>query len=651
VRDPVWGITTPAHAFNEDEVPTVLADSHSATVDEKGAEVVWDATSDKGDTARFCTTSLTLGMETHMNDTPRGCRCKTHGPASEAAAAVAAAELDAAEAVWMQPFPSARPHLVSNVIPPLVIFKSTYFTEGEQWKEKNAEGVFERDLWDTRVVVAFQANAWKDTDVQMYYLKKKAIIYNAITAETGLPCVEFADNLGAHKTEPVMRMWTEGDLSTHHARFYPKDMTAKLQVVDRHEGKPYKGAVCKDVAAENVRRYEEATETNTMPVRMSAMEKRIMITHSIGRHHEEACSRNKFFRSFIATGTFVPIDGSRDAEVAPQDLPKYDYHTEVSHLKLEARAAVVLSEAAAAADAKRVADVQLAAERTANVEFRRALDDAALPYLEEAKLIWRSNALPPLLNAKLNETLGFLARKLEVSFVVGGSWPVFVLSQVLLEVGKMNAMPVVFNDIDVYVGSPGEGEFKMLRHLPPMDVPDMVQKANVIECVNLSPASLLDGADLNLIACCLQVTVSGPQVTDVKWKIAPSCWEFLLDSSSKIKARSLATGAQTMIRGSYKAMEIVGQSRQVDLRGLDPSKGVVFASHKAKFDKLTAWEGNPLKGFRLTSTIGKAWKLVEHGVGLACATCGKKGNRTCVGKNCVVCCPGINCKAHKKTSV
>ncbi len=54
--------------------------------------------------------------------------------------------------------------------------------------------------------------------------------------------------------------------------------------------------------------------------------------------------------------------------------------------------------------------------------------------------------------------------------------------------------------------------------------------------------------------------------------IAPSCWEFLLDGNSKIKARSLLTGAQTMIRGSYKAMEL---GRGFDMMGLDPIKGTV----------------------------------------------------------------------------
>ena len=43
-----------------------------------------------------------------------------------------------------------RPHLV---------FKATAFVRGEDWKQKNQDGILERDLWDKRVDVSLQANA------------------------------------------------------------------------------------------------------------------------------------------------------------------------------------------------------------------------------------------------------------------------------------------------------------------------------------------------------------------------------------------------------------------------------------------------------------------------------------------------------------
>ncbi len=81
-----------------------------------------------------------------------------------------------------------------------------------------------------------------------------------------------------------------------------------------------------------------------------------------------------------------------------------------------------------------------------------------------------------LLQGKLGGTVDFLAGQLGVSFVVGGSWPVFLLAQVLVDVGRISMGSFLFNDIDVYVGEAGVGDFKMVKHRPPMDVPTVSQK-------------------------------------------------------------------------------------------------------------------------------------------------------------------------------
>ena len=48
---------------------------------------------------------------------------------------------------------------MSNVIRPHLVFRAKHFVGGEDWTKRDGNGNFERDLWDGRVDVSFQANA------------------------------------------------------------------------------------------------------------------------------------------------------------------------------------------------------------------------------------------------------------------------------------------------------------------------------------------------------------------------------------------------------------------------------------------------------------------------------------------------------------
>ena len=60
-----------------------------------------------------------------------------------------------------------------NLIRPHLVFKASKFVLGKDWSQKDENGNFERDLWDKRVDVSFQSNAWVDTETNLYGLLKQ----------------------------------------------------------------------------------------------------------------------------------------------------------------------------------------------------------------------------------------------------------------------------------------------------------------------------------------------------------------------------------------------------------------------------------------------------------------------------------------------
>ena len=59
-----------------------------------------------------------------------------------------------------------------NMIKPHLVFKASNFVRGEDWSQKDINGTLERDLWDSRVDVSFQSNAWVDVETNLYGLSK-----------------------------------------------------------------------------------------------------------------------------------------------------------------------------------------------------------------------------------------------------------------------------------------------------------------------------------------------------------------------------------------------------------------------------------------------------------------------------------------------
>ena len=122
-KHPVYGFTSPYYVISHDQVPLELAVSNSKTVHDTGCDCVYDAVGKDSDTKRFCTLNL-FGAMLH----------KRSG---------------------------------LNIPPPHLVFAASGFREGANWHD-----AAERAMWDPRVVVSFQENAWVDAETHMYGLKE-----------------------------------------------------------------------------------------------------------------------------------------------------------------------------------------------------------------------------------------------------------------------------------------------------------------------------------------------------------------------------------------------------------------------------------------------------------------------------------------------
>jgi hypothetical protein len=193
-NDVKYGYAPPYAVFNRDQVPIALASSYARTVDDVGREVILDSSKSDSDEKRFCTLDL-------------------HIP--------------------MQVLPDR-----SNVRKPHLIFRATAFCKGEDWDGSDKKGEpKERDLWDKRMTVSLQSNAWLDSQTNIYGISQMTDL-NATMEELCLKAVQFEDNLSSHKTEEVIEAWRTFIPSFKQCLFKP-NLTWCLQPIDRHLGKQY----------------------------------------------------------------------------------------------------------------------------------------------------------------------------------------------------------------------------------------------------------------------------------------------------------------------------------------------------------------------------------------------------------------------------
>ena len=121
--DPTYGLTSPYYVFSHDQVPLELADTNGLTVHMTGDVCVYDAIGKDSDVKRFCTLNLFGAMWNREDGL--------------------------------------------NIPKPHLVFEASCFKKGSEWHDQE-----EVSLWDTRVVVSFQENAWVDAQTHMFGLKE-----------------------------------------------------------------------------------------------------------------------------------------------------------------------------------------------------------------------------------------------------------------------------------------------------------------------------------------------------------------------------------------------------------------------------------------------------------------------------------------------
>ena len=67
VNNPEYGFTSLENVYTQDQVPIGLCSSYSTTVEDKGADEVYDATSTDKEIKRFCTLNLAAPLARRAN--------------------------------------------------------------------------------------------------------------------------------------------------------------------------------------------------------------------------------------------------------------------------------------------------------------------------------------------------------------------------------------------------------------------------------------------------------------------------------------------------------------------------------------------------------------------------------------------------------
>ena len=603
--DPDYGLTSPTRVFTHDQVPISLCSSYAKTVDDKGADEIYDATAKERDIKRFCT----LNLIAPLMRLPDG----------------------------------------SNVPLVHVVFHATGFKTSEEWDQSEVAE------YHPGVVVSFQRKAWVDAQTHMHGLTKMMKPIDKTLGEQGLVGLTIEDNLSSHKTDKVMAFWGEELSNFVEPEFCPARMTENVQVIDRHIGIRYKQAVYLALRAELTKRLEAAraaaggADGVTIPS-LTPREKRILITHAIGEFHAKITKSDAYERGNAATGTWMKVSHCMGSE-GPENLPG-DAYVSIQHLKEydyaeQCPRATIL--AAVKEHKQKEEDECAEKERLAKKETEAiaASHEELRPFQERANGMM--SEIESGLASMLTDEVRLILSSTELSeCVIGGSYVSRALASVVANLCRddsaVDSTNLVANDVDVYhgkfadAGSDSQLVVKM-NSIKYVDVKGIDVPVNTVECLNLSAESILANNDLNVTASCLHVKLLADGSLQMDLRVSAHLWKVLFSASNEksiqvVNLYKVGNPATTCVRAVYKAMQM---KLRVDLDGLDPSDGTLAKTQKAKFNELSNWCDNPLveyqcKAVRSHFVIEKKHKAVP------CISCGGRGNTKCSHGRCKKCC-------------
>ena len=167
-------------------------------------------------------------------------------------------------------------------------------------------------LYDRRVCVTFQENAWCDEAVMSSWIRQQ---WKPVCCDDMMLILDVHK---AQKTEQIQKSLRE-NCKTEPV-FVPAGTTSLVQPVDVVYNAPFKAAIDKMATAHLQEHLDDYVKG-----KVSASERRILFTKWVGRAWEElSAKKDMIIRSFQKCGISVPIDGSEDGKINIIGLEDYE---------------------------------------------------------------------------------------------------------------------------------------------------------------------------------------------------------------------------------------------------------------------------------------------------------------------------------------
>ena len=170
----------------------------------------------------------------------------------------------------------------------------------------------EQKSWDKRVSVKFQENAWVDETIGLQWIRS---VWRQCTLD---PRLLVLDVHKAHRTPQFLRALS---LRNTIPAFVPPRCTRLVQPLSVALNKPFK-----DLVDIEYNTHFEANPDSWVPGKLSASERRILMTKWIGSAWETFCKNHEdtIKASFVECGIAVAIDGTEDALIHVRGLDNYE---------------------------------------------------------------------------------------------------------------------------------------------------------------------------------------------------------------------------------------------------------------------------------------------------------------------------------------
>ena len=115
-------------------------------------------------------------------------------------------------------------------------------------------------------------------------------------------------------------------------------------------------------------------------------------------------------------------------------------------------------------------------------------------------------------------------------------------------------MQLTYNDIDVYKGNFGQGQFERkdctYAKLNGLDV-----EIHIIKCMNLNLEAIIENCDINAVSVFVNVGVEKKRVVSTDVVARAEFWDFLVFDHT-LRSWSTDSPARTLVRLAYKSYQM-----------------------------------------------------------------------------------------------